>query len=129
MDRSTGAFREGLQPGGETYDQVMDRARGFLDSLRPEPDRRVIAVSHGVLGRLMRGAYAGLEAIRKFMHQNPSKLDPREYLKPAKEAAKAIVKQRFSQFGCEGQASKIKPVAMSAMAAMYAAGQLAQTVR
>lgn len=47
-------------PGGESYDDVMGRARGFLDSLPPEPERRVIAVSHGVLGRLLRGAYAGL---------------------------------------------------------------------
>jgi fructose-bisphosphate aldolase, class II len=68
-------------------------------------------------------------AIRKFMHQNPSKFDPREYLKPAKEAAKLIVKQRFSQFGCEGQASKIQPIPLRDMAAMYALGRLAQTVR
>ena len=67
-------------------------------------------------------------AIRKFMHQNPSKFDPREYLKPAKEAAKAIVKQRFAQFGCEGQASKIQRISMVDMAALYAAGKLAQTV-
>lgn len=48
-------------PGGETYDDVMDRARGWLEELEDEPERRVIAVSHGVWGRLLRGAYAGLD--------------------------------------------------------------------
>lgn len=47
-------------PGGETYDQVMARVQGFLADLPPEPERRVIVVSHGVTGRLLRGAYAGL---------------------------------------------------------------------
>ncbi len=47
-------------PGGETFDDVMGRVEDFLASLPAEPARRVIAVSHGVTGRLMRGAYAGL---------------------------------------------------------------------
>ena len=48
-------------PGGETFEDVTDRAVNWLASLPPEPDRRVIAVSHGVWGRLARGAYAGLD--------------------------------------------------------------------
>jgi broad specificity phosphatase PhoE len=47
--------------GGETYDDVSRRAYEWLASLAAEPERRVIAVSHGVLGRLLRGAYAGLD--------------------------------------------------------------------
>jgi broad specificity phosphatase PhoE len=47
-------------PGGETFEDVMARAQDWLGSLAPEPERRVIAVSHGVWGRLARGAYAGL---------------------------------------------------------------------
>jgi fructose-bisphosphate aldolase, class II len=34
-------------------------------------------------------------AVRKFMAQNPDKFDPREWLKPAREAAKQICKQRY----------------------------------
>ncbi|MFN9708502.1 MAG: class II fructose-bisphosphate aldolase, partial [Burkholderiales bacterium] len=49
-------------------------------------------------------------AIRKFFVQHPEKFDPREYLKPAREAAKAICKARYLEFQCEGQASKIKPL-------------------
>jgi fructose-bisphosphate aldolase, class II len=46
-------------------------------------------------------------AVRKFMFENPDKFDAREWLKPAREAAKAICKQRYMEFGCEGQAGKI----------------------
>jgi fructose-bisphosphate aldolase, class II len=67
-------------------------------------------------------------AVRKFMFENPDKFDAREWLKPAREAAKQICKQRYMEFGCEGQAGKIKPVALSDMAAMYASGKLAQVV-
>ena len=67
-------------------------------------------------------------AIRKFMFQNPDKFDPRDYLKPAREAAKQICKQRYVEFNCEGQAAKIKPQALSAVAERYALGELAQTV-
>lgn len=48
-------------PGGETFEDVTARASDWLASLPPEGDRRVIAVSHGVWGRLARGAYAGLD--------------------------------------------------------------------
>jgi len=68
-------------------------------------------------------------AIRKFFVENPSKFDPREYLKPAREAAKAICRQRYLEFGCEGQAAKIKPLALSEVAQRYASGALAQRVQ
>jgi fructose-bisphosphate aldolase class II len=68
-------------------------------------------------------------AIRKFMFENPSKFDPREYLKPAKEAAKVIVKQRYMQFGCEGQAGKIKPESLQQVAVKYKSGALSQVVQ
>ncbi len=67
-------------------------------------------------------------AIRKYMAENPSKFDPRDYLKPAREAAKAICRQRYVEFGCEGQAGKIKPVALDEVARRYAQGSLAQVV-
>ena len=68
-------------------------------------------------------------AVRKFMAQNPSKFDPREWLKPATAAAKAICKQRYLEFGCEGQASKIKGDSLQVVAARYARGELAQVVQ
>ncbi len=68
-------------------------------------------------------------AVRKFLAENPEKFDAREWLKPAREAAKAICKQRYIEFGCEGQASKIKAVALPEVAQQYASGQLAQVVQ
>jgi fructose-bisphosphate aldolase class II len=67
-------------------------------------------------------------AIRKFFAENPSKFDPREYLKPAREAAKAICVARYRQFGCEGQGSRIAPVGLSVMVDRYRKGELAQVV-
>ncbi len=68
-------------------------------------------------------------AIRRFLAENPSKFDPREYLKPAREAAKKVCLARYEQFGTAGHASKIKPIPLSDMAARYASGELKQLVK
>jgi probable phosphoglycerate mutase len=47
-------------PTGETYEQMCARLSAWLGELPPEPERRVIAVSHGVTGRVLRGLYARL---------------------------------------------------------------------
>jgi probable phosphoglycerate mutase len=47
-------------PTGESYEAVCARLSDWLASLPPEPERRVIAVSHGVAGRVLRGVYADL---------------------------------------------------------------------
>ena len=67
-------------------------------------------------------------AVRKFQAENPDKFDMREWMKPAREAAKAICKQRYLEFGCEGQGAKIKGMPLSVMAEKYARGELAQVV-
>ncbi|VTU39872.1 class II fructose-bisphosphate aldolase [Variovorax sp. PBL-E5] len=67
-------------------------------------------------------------AVRKFMAENPEKFDAREWLKPAREAAKQICKQRYIEFGCEGQGPKIKGDTLQIVAAKYAKGELAQEV-
>ncbi|MGC1817580.1 MAG: class II fructose-bisphosphate aldolase [Casimicrobiaceae bacterium] len=67
-------------------------------------------------------------AIRRFLAENKSKFDPREYLKPAMAAAKAICKERYEQFGCAGMASKIKAVPLDKMATRYRQGELKQIV-
>ena len=68
-------------------------------------------------------------AIRKFFVENPSKFDPREFLKPAREAAKLVCKARFEAFGTAGNASKIKPINLDKIAAAYKSGALNQIVR
>ncbi|MCX5589788.1 class II fructose-bisphosphate aldolase [Alcaligenes endophyticus] len=68
-------------------------------------------------------------AIRRFMFENPEKFDPREYLKPAREAAKQICIARYQQFGTAGNASKIKAIPLDEIARQYAVGQLKQVVQ
>ena len=68
-------------------------------------------------------------AVRKYMAENPDKFDPRDWLKPAREAAKQICKQRYLQFGCEGQGGKIKGHSLHMVAQQYARGELAQVVQ
>jgi len=67
-------------------------------------------------------------AIRKTMAEDPSKFDPRDFLKPARAAAKSICMERYQQFGAAGQASKIKPLPLSEIAQRYKSGALTQTV-
>ena len=68
-------------------------------------------------------------AVRKFLPENPEKFDARDWLKPAREAAKQICQQRYLEFGCEGQAAKIKPLPLTEVAKRYSSGELAQTVQ
>jgi len=67
-------------------------------------------------------------AVRQFLFENPDKFDAREWLKPAREAAKQLCKQRYIEFGCEGQAGKIHPTPLQMMAAKYQQGMLEQVV-
>jgi fructose-bisphosphate aldolase, class II len=67
-------------------------------------------------------------AIRRFFAEHPSKFDPREYLKPAREAARKICLERYRQFGCEGQGSKVQALPLAVMVNRYAKGELAQVV-
>ena len=88
------------------------------------------AIKHGVrkinIDTDIRLAMTG--AVRKFLAENPDKFDAREWLKPAREAAKQVCKARYLEFGCEGQAGKIKGEPLQVVAAKYARGELAQTV-
>ncbi|HCQ54507.1 MAG TPA: fructose-1,6-bisphosphate aldolase, partial [Brevundimonas diminuta] len=63
-------------------------------------------------------------AIRKLLAEKPGEFDPRAYLKPAKEAMRKLCQERYLQFGCEGMASKIKPLPTAQMAKRYASGEL-----
>ena len=62
-------------------------------------------------------------AIRRAFNKDKSEFDPRKYLKDAMQAAKSICKARFETFGTAGNASKIRPIAMDAVAEKYAKGE------
>jgi fructose-bisphosphate aldolase class II len=58
-------------------------------------------------------------AIRRSLAQRPSEIDVRRFLADALGAARDLCRSRFEAFGSAGQAHKIKPVALSAMAGRY----------
>jgi fructose-bisphosphate aldolase, class II len=60
-------------------------------------------------------------AIRKVFAETPEKFDPRDYLKPAREAMKKVCVDRMRAFGQAGNAMKIKPVSVGKFASFYAA--------
>jgi len=62
---------------------------------------------------------ASTGSIRKFMAENPSVFDPRKFLRVATDAMRDICIDRFNSFGSAGNASKIKPISMDAMAEKY----------
>jgi fructose-bisphosphate aldolase class II len=63
-------------------------------------------------------------AIRKVATQHRAEFDPRAFMKPAIVALRDLCKQRFEAFGAAGQASRITPTALPAMARQYANGSL-----
>ncbi|MGV3484082.1 MAG: class II fructose-bisphosphate aldolase [Planctomycetaceae bacterium] len=54
-------------------------------------------------------------AIRKVLAEDPTKFDPRDYLKPAREAMKKVCVDRMTQFGQAGNGAKLR-AAMGATA-------------
>jgi fructose-bisphosphate aldolase class II len=59
-------------------------------------------------------------AIRKVLTESPEKFDPRDYLKPAREAMKKVCIARMTSFGQAGWGSKIKLVSIDKFASYYA---------
>lgn len=67
---------------------------------------------------------ASTGAIRRFLHQNPSAFDPRQYLKASIKAMQTICLERYHAFGCEGQAERIKVIPLAHMHQRYLSGAL-----
>ena len=67
---------------------------------------------------------AMLGVIRKVANENKSEFDPRKFLKPAMQAMSDLCADRLERFGSAGNASRLKPLSLSAMASRYAAGEL-----
>jgi fructose-bisphosphate aldolase class II len=72
---------------------------------------------------------AATGAVRKFLAENPKEFDPRKWLAVSTKAMKEICKARYEAFGCEGNASRIKPLSLDAMTAQYEKGQLSPRIQ
>lgn len=62
-------------------------------------------------------------AIRKVFAEKPDKFDPRDYLKPAREAMKEVCKARMIAFGQAGWADKVRVLSCREMISFYTKGQ------
>ena len=58
-------------------------------------------------------------AIRKVFAETPDKFDPRDYLKPAREAMAIVVEGKMRDFGSAGHAGDYKPMSLSDMKKVY----------
>ena len=63
-------------------------------------------------------------AMRRLMAQKPDEFDPRKFLADAVKAARALCASRFEAFGSAGQADRIRPLPLDAMAARYASRRM-----
>jgi len=58
-------------------------------------------------------------AIRKVLFETPEKFDPRDYMAPARDSMKKVVKERMIQFGQAGHASQIRAKPLTEMVSYY----------
>lgn len=58
-------------------------------------------------------------AIRKVFFETPEKFDPRDYLKPAREAMAKVVEGKMIDFGSAGHAYDYKPMTLEDMKKVY----------
>ncbi len=58
-------------------------------------------------------------AIRKVFFEHPEKFDPRDYLKPSRDAMAAVVKDRMIAFGQAGWGDKVPATTLEQMKARY----------
>jgi fructose-bisphosphate aldolase class II len=65
-------------------------------------------------------------AIRKVFAETPEKFDPRDYMKPAREAMKKVVALRMTQFGQAGHAGDYAPIPTEEMKKFYASAAAAK---
>ena len=59
-------------------------------------------------------------AIRKVFAETPEKFDPRDYLKPAREAMQRLIAERMRDFGQAGHAGDYEALTLEEMRAGYA---------
>ena len=111
--------------------KVINEFGGNIGETYGVPVEEIVeGIKHGVrkvnIDTDLRLASTG--AIRRFLAEHPAEFDPRKYLAKTIDAMKQICLDRYLAFGCEGQASKIKPVSLEKMAERYTKGELQQII-
>jgi fructose-bisphosphate aldolase class II len=111
----------------EEWQQVFNANGGEMRETYGVPVEEIIrGIKHGVrkvnIDTDLR--LASTAEFRRVANRSRSEFDPRKFLKPAMDAMAKVCRQRFEAFGTAGQASRIKVMAMSEMAKLYAKGAL-----
>jgi fructose-bisphosphate aldolase class II len=65
------------------------------------------------------GRIAITGAIRKVFYETPEKFDPRDYMKPAREALARLVAQKMRDLGTAGHAGDFTPKSLDDMVKFY----------
>lgn len=112
--------------------QIINEFGGEIPETYGVPVEEIVeGIKHGVrkvnIDTDLRLASTG--AVRRFLAAHPAEFDPRKYLTETIKAMRDICIARYEAFGSAGQASKIKPVGLEAMANRYAKGELAQIIK
>ncbi len=111
----------------EDWLAIINQYGGDMGQTYGVPVEEIVeGIKHGVrkvnIDTDLRMASTG--AIRKHMAEDRKNFDPRKYFAEATKAMAGICKNRYEAFGSAGQASKIKPISMETMFALYAKGEL-----
>ena len=101
---------------------VINEFGGAIPETYGVPVEQIVeGIKHGVrkvnIDTDLRLASTG--AVRRFLAENPSEFDPRKFLAVTMNAMQTICQARYEAFGAAGNASKIRPVGLEAMADMY----------
>jgi fructose-bisphosphate aldolase class II len=112
--------------------KIINQYGGTMGETYGVPVEEIVeGIKHGVrkvnIDTDLRMASTG--AIRRHMAEDTKNFDPRKYLAETTKAMKAICKTRYEAFGTAGQASKIKPISLEAMATRYAKGELKAIIK
>ncbi len=96
----------GKMPGtfGISLEQIQDGIKHGVRKINVDTDSRL--------------AITG--AIRKVFFEQPNKFDPRDYLKPARDAAYLVYVERMKAFGQAGHAGDYQPTTLDAIKKLYA---------
>jgi fructose-bisphosphate aldolase class II len=112
--------------------EIINQFGGAMPQTYGVPVSEIVeGIKHGVrkvnIDTDLRMASTG--ATRRYLANNPKDFDPRKFMAETTKAMKAICKARYEAFGSAGQAGKIKPIALDAMAMRYIKGELNAIVK
>ncbi|MDD2721190.1 MAG: fructose-bisphosphate aldolase class II [Gallionella sp.] len=112
--------------------EVINKFGGAMPQTYGVPVEEIVeGIKHGVrkvnIDTDLRMASTG--STRRYLSENPKDFDPRKFLAETTKAMKAICKARYEAFGCAGQAGKIKPISLDAMAMRYIKGELNAVIK